>query len=59
MRAQEFITEEATAGTTSAGSVATVALPLGAVISRSLTPKNTKYSNTWVDPKKRKKHASG
>jgi len=35
MRAQEFITETATAGATSSGSVATVSQPLGGMITRS------------------------
>ena len=35
MRAQEFIAENATAGATSSGSVATVAQPLGGMIRRN------------------------
>jgi hypothetical protein len=35
MRASEFIAENATAGTTGSGSIATVAQPLGGVITRN------------------------
>lgn len=35
MRANEFIRENASVGSTSSGSVATVAVPLGGVISRN------------------------
>ena len=35
MRAQEFIRENASAGATGSGSVATVATPIGGVISRN------------------------
>jgi hypothetical protein len=35
MRAQEFIRENASVGATSAGSVATVAMPMGSTISRN------------------------
>lgn len=47
MRAQEFITETASAGATGSGSVATVAQPMGGVITRnggSLL--SGKYSNS-------------
>lgn len=47
MRASEFIIENATAGATSSGSVATVAMPVGGMISRNggnfFT--GTKYTN--------------
>jgi hypothetical protein len=35
MRAREFVTENATAGATGSGSIATVAQPLGGMITRS------------------------
>jgi hypothetical protein len=35
MRAREFVTENATAGATGSGSIATVAQPLGGVIRRN------------------------
>ena len=35
MRASEFITENATAGATGSGSIATVTQPMGAMITRS------------------------
>lgn len=35
MRAQEFINENASVGSTSSGSIATVAAPLGAMIARN------------------------
>lgn len=35
MRASEFITENATAGATGSGSVATVSMPLGGMITRN------------------------
>jgi len=35
MRASEFITENATAGATGSGNIATVSMPLGATISRN------------------------
>lgn len=49
MRAREFIQEDASAGSTSAGSIAAVAQPLGTVISRRSLSKPTKYANS---PKK-------
>ena len=47
MRAQEFIREDATAGATGSGSIATVAMPLGGVISRNTQSffAGHKYSN--------------
>jgi len=35
MRAREFVTENATAGATGSGSIATVAMPMGGVIRRN------------------------
>ena len=47
MRAREFVTENASAGATSSGNVATVAQPLGGVITRnSGTFFSGKYSNS-------------
>jgi hypothetical protein len=47
MRAQEFIREDASAGATGSGSIATVAMPLGGVISRNTQSffVGHKYSN--------------
>ena len=47
MRAQEFIREDASAGATGAGSIATVATPIGGVISRNAQSffAGHKYSN--------------
>ena len=47
MRAQEFIREDASAGATGSGSVATVATPIGGVISRNAQSffAGHKYSN--------------
>jgi len=47
MRAQEFIREDASAGATGSGSVATVATPIGGVISRNTQSffAGHKYSN--------------
>jgi hypothetical protein len=64
MRAREFVTENATAGATGSGSIATVAQPLGGVIRRNAGSFfSGKYSNS-ADPypntpaymKKGKKH---
>lgn len=50
MRASEFILENATAGATASGSVATVAMPIGDVITRNGGSFFTgKYSNS-ADP---------
>ena len=65
MRAQEFITETASAGATSAGSIAPVSQPLGGVITRSGgTFFSGKYSNSatpntpaWMKRLKGKKRA--
>ena len=47
MRAREFVTENASAGATSSGNVATVAQPLGGMITRnSGTFFSGKYSNS-------------
>ena len=47
MRAREFVTENASAGATSSGNVATVAQPLGGAITRnSGTFFSGKYSNS-------------
>jgi len=48
MRAKEFIREDL--GSTVSGNVATVAQPLGAVITRQLTTPATKYANTYKKP---------
>ena len=47
MRAQEFIREDASAGATGSGSVATVATPIGGVIARNTQSffAGHKYSN--------------
>ena len=47
MRAQEFIREDASAGATGSGSVATVATPIGGVIARNAQSffAGHKYSN--------------
>ena len=47
MRAQEFIREDASAGATGSGSIATVAVPIGGVISRNAQSffAGHKYSN--------------
>jgi hypothetical protein len=50
MRAREFVTENATAGATGSGSIATVAQPLGSVQTRSSgTFFSGKYMNS-ADP---------
>jgi hypothetical protein len=50
MRAREFVTENASAGATGSGNVATVAQPLGGVITRnSGSFFSGKYSNS-ADP---------
>lgn len=53
MRAREFVAETATAGATAAGSVASVAMPVGAVIRRPQSYNTTKYTNMLT--KRRKK----
>ena len=47
MRAKEFVAETASAGATAAGSVATVAMPVGAAITRTQHTKPAKYRNTY------------
>lgn len=47
MRAREFVTETASAGATSAGSIATVSQPIGQMITRTQVTKPTKYRNTY------------
>ena len=46
MRAKEFVTETASAGATSSGSVAAIAQPLGSTISRLQPTRSTKYRNS-------------
>ena len=58
MRASEFINENASGGSFSAGSVAVVAQPLGTMISRQLSAKPAKYQNS-APVQKRKQHARG
>ena len=50
MRAYEFLKENADAGTTSAGSMATVVIPLGQVITRVVSRNETKYANSYKNP---------
>jgi hypothetical protein len=65
MRASEFITENATAGATSSGSVATVAQPLGGMQTRSsgsffsgkYTTDSTPNTPAWMKKLKGKKRA--
>jgi hypothetical protein len=54
MRAREFVTETASAGASSAGSVSTVAMPLGQMISRKSTVLPAKYQNSLETRKKLK-----
>jgi hypothetical protein len=57
MRAREFVLEDASAGASCAGSVATVAMPMtgGAPLKRIEPPKPGKYANSL--PQTGKKHA--
>lgn len=48
MRAREFIQESM--GATCSGAVATVAQPIGEIISRQIDVKKAKYSNAAVKP---------
>ena len=65
MRASEFITENATAGATSSGSVATVAQPLGGMQTRNsgsffsgkYTTDSTPNTPAWMKKLKGKKRA--
>ena len=56
MRASEFITETASAGATSAGSMATISQSLGGPIRRAGLPKPAKYSNSVKSLQRRKKY---
>jgi hypothetical protein len=56
MRASEFITETASIGASSAGSMATISQSLGGPIRRANPPKPAKYSNSVNSLQKRKKH---
>jgi len=58
MRAKEFITEESSSGATSAGSIATVSVPMGAPIQRPGVEKITKYKNSVVNQSTRDKNAN-
>jgi hypothetical protein len=57
MRAKEFLPENATAGATSSGSVATVAQPLGTLISRVGLGRPAKYMNSLTVAKRRTRNA--
>ena len=50
MRAHEFLKENADAGTTSTGSMATVVMPLGQVVARKIHQNKTKYANGYKNP---------
>lgn len=50
MRAHEFLKENADTGTTSAGSMATVVMPMGEVITREAYQNKTKYANGYKNP---------
>lgn len=58
MRATEFIRENASAGATSAGSVAVAIQPLGTVLKRVEPAETGKYANSYP-VKKRKQNARG
>ena len=51
MRAKEFVRENASAGATGTGSVATVAQPVGRVITRTQNRKPGKYKNSLTRTK--------
>jgi hypothetical protein len=51
MRAREFVTETASVGATSSGSVAAIAQPLSGPISRLQPTRSTKYRNTYKGSK--------
>ena len=57
MRAREFLPENATAGATGAGSIATVSQPLGSLVSRVGLGRPAKYMNSATRAKPRKKNA--
>jgi hypothetical protein len=56
MRAREFVNETASSGAVSSGSIAAVAQPVGAVITRTQTRKPGKYKNSLI---RTKQHARG
>lgn len=58
MRAREFVKENASAGATSSGGIATVVAPIGGVITRSLLGKPAKYANSVIGRKSRNKNVS-
>lgn len=58
MRASEFIREDASASSTVSGAIATVAQPLGGIISRTGFGKPAKYTNSRP-VKKWKQNARG
>jgi hypothetical protein len=51
MRAKEFVAETASAGASSSGSIATVAMPVGSMITRTQPNKPAKYRNTYKGSK--------
>lgn len=55
MRAREFLGEEASAGVTTAGSMASISQSLGSMISRAGSRKPAKYANSVGSAQKRKK----
>lgn len=56
MRASEFIRENASAGASCSGGVATVAQPLGTVISRAPLSRPAKYANSLKSYNGKKQH---
>lgn len=58
MRANEFIRENASTGTTSAGNVAVAIQPLGTTLKRVEPSESGKYANSYPT-KKRKQNARG
>lgn len=58
MRAREFVAEEASTASTSAGSIAPVSQPLGSMISRLGNSNPAKYMNSFNPGKKRKRDVS-
>lgn len=57
MRLKEFVNENASAGSTASGSIGTVAMPLGSILSRLGLVNTAKYSNSLIAKDRRKKHA--
>ena len=55
MRAREFVRENASAGASCAGNVASVAHPMGGLIKREGITKPAKYANSVTSTVKRKK----